>query len=174
MKKLLFILPFLIFSCKKDAQIENQANLDSMMVKAPVENEVDSAAIKDSMIANSAAVEKVLDEGVNRKLNENEIIRTADGSMLPFKIGDEFKNEDQKFILKITNVDQDQLKISIDGKKQMNIRVNQIKNPDGSFDGPFAKSVDYKTSKKGEYWIILGKSQMEGSSQKGHFVLKVE
>ena len=174
MKKLLFILPFLIFSCKKDAQIENQANLDSMMVKAPVENEVDSAAIKDSMIANSTAVEKVLDEGVNRELDENEIIRTADGSMLPFTIGDEFKNEDQKFILKLKNVDQNQVKISLDSKKQMNIRVNQIRMPDGSFDGPFGKTVAFKSVQKGEYWIILGKSQMEGSSQKGHFVLKVE
>lgn len=174
MKKLLFLLPFLIFSCKKDAQIENQANLDSMMVKAPVENKIDSSAIKDSMIANSTAVEKVLDEGVNRKLDENEIIRTADGSMLPFKIGDEFKNEDQKFILKLKNVDKKQLKISIDAKKEMNIRIDQIKMPDGSFDGPFGKTIDYKTDQKGEYWIILGKSQMEGSSQKGHFVLKVK
>ena len=174
MKKLLFVLPFFILSCQKDNQIENQANLDSMMIPAPVENKIDSTLIKDSMIENSAAVEKVLDEGVNRKLDDNEIIRTADGSMLPFTIGDEFKNEDQKFILKIKNIDKDDLKISVESKKEMNIRINQIKKPDDSFDGPFGKTLDYKADQKGEYWIILGKSQMAGSSQKGHFVLKVE
>ena len=77
-------------------------------------------------------------------------------------------------LLKIKNIDKADLKISVESKKEMNIRINQIKKPDGSFDGPFGKTLDFKADQEGEYWIILGKSQMAGSSQKGHFVLKVE
>lgn len=174
MKKLLILLvPILLFSCKKDKIVNDPNVLDSMMVKAPV-NKIDSADKKDSMIANSKAVEKVLDEGVNRTVEQKTIVRTATGSMLPFTIGDEFTADNEKFILKIKNIDQDQLKISVDSKKDMNIRIIQIKKPDGTFDGPFGKTLNLKTPQKGEYWIMLGRNLMADGTGKGNFTIKVE
>lgn len=177
MKKLLLLVPFLILSCKKDSvQTDQTFTLDSTK-PAPAElhkSRADSLRIKDSLIANSPTVEKVLDEGVNRKLTANEIVRTADGIMLPFTIGDEITDEDQKFVLLLKNVTKPELKITVEGKKKMNLRINQIQNPDGSMDGPFGQSYTYKTPQKGEYKIILGKNLMAEGSGKGHFTLKVE
>lgn len=134
----------------------------------------DSVAIKDSLISNSPKVAKVLDEGVNRSVENNEIVRTAVQSMLPFKIGDEFTKDDQKLILKIKNISQPKLKISVSSEKPMNIRINQIKKPDGTFDGPFGQTLQLATPQQGEYWIIIGKSNMASGNTKGHFTLKVE
>ncbi|WP_417427870.1 hypothetical protein [Halpernia sp.] len=173
MKKLIFLLPFLLIACKKDTTvISTTTNPDSVLVSN--QKTSDEKINQDSLIANSPAVEKVLDEGVNRSTDKNEIIRTAVGSMLPFKIGDQFTEDNQKLILKIKNVSKPHLKISIETKNPMNIRVNQIKYPDGSFDGPFGQTLKLDTPQKGEYWIIIGKSLMADGNSKGHFSLEVE
>lgn len=177
MKKLIFILPFVLIACKKEAPVANNpANSDSVtaIVKTAVPTETKSRINKDSLIANSAAVEKVLDEGVNRDVNDGDIVRTADASMLPFTIGDQFTKDDQKFILKIKNVSISKLKITVDSREPMNIRINQIKKPDGSFQGPFSKTLNLDTPQKGEYWVILGKSNMANGNTKGHFSIKVQ
>jgi hypothetical protein len=174
MKKLLILIPFLLIGCKKDT-ITGTTVKSQDSVKVVKQSIVKNSTInQDSLIANSPVVAKVLDEGVNRDVNKNEIVRTAEGSMLPFKIGDQFRADNQKFILKIKNVSKSKLKITIETEKPMNIRINQIKKPDGSFDGPFGQTLNLETAQKGEYWIILGKSLMADGSGKGHFSLKVE
>lgn len=173
MKKLIFLLPLLLMACKKDAPINNNVeNKDSVAVSNTPPAEV-SADEKDSIIAHSKAVEKVLDEGINRDVIEGEIVRTADASMLPFTIGDQFTNDGQKFTLKLKNVSKSNLNISVKTKAPMNIRINQIKYPDGSFDGPYGQTLNLKTPQKGEYWIILGKNLMADGNAKGHFSIKV-
>lgn len=177
MKKVILLIPFLLMACKKEAPENiNPENRDSILAvdqtSAPLPK--DSLAIQDSLIANSAVVEKVLDEGVNRSLDKDEIVRTADGSMLPFSIGDQFTSDNQKFVLKITNVKKPKLKISLDTKTPMNIRINQIKKPDGTFDGPFGRTLNLVTKQAGEYWIIIGKNQMADGSRVGHFTIKVD
>lgn len=173
MKKFIFLFPFLLIACKKDASVNlTTPNSDSSAIS--LEKSTDLKVNQDSLIANSPAVEKVLDEGVNRSTGKNEIIRTADGSMLPFKIGDQFKKDNQKLILKIKNISRPHLKISIQTKNPMNIRINQIKSPDGSFDGPFGQTLKLDTPQKGEYWIIIGKSLMADGNSKGHFSVEVE
>lgn len=175
MKKFLILtIPIFLFSCKKDKIVNDPHVIDSMMVKAPVDHKIDSSSLQDSLIAHSPVVEKVLDEGVNRDVDKNEIVRTAGGSMLPFTIGDQFTKDNQKFILKLKNVSKSQLKITVETRNPMNIRINQIKKPDGTFDGPFGRTLTLDTPQKGEYWIILGKSLMADGTGKGHFSLKVE
>jgi hypothetical protein len=175
MKFYILIICLAFVSCKKDLPVETSGlSADSLSQNTSIVDGVAANANQDSMIANSPAVEKVLKEGINRNVGKNEIIRTADGSMLPFTIGDQFTENDQTFILKLKNATNPKLKITIESKKTMNIRVKQIKYPDGTFDGPFEKSLVLKTPKKGEYWIILGKNQMDDGESKGHFSLKVE
>lgn len=174
MKKLILFIPFLVIACKKDntATLSNK-KADSTIL-APKTVPEKTPVNKDSLIANSTEVKKVLDEGVNREVNKNEIVRTADASMLPFTIGDQFTNDTQKFILKIKNVSKAKLKISVESRNPMNIRIEQIKRPDGSFDGPWGRTLNLETPQKGEYWIMLGKNLMADGTGKGHFSLKVE
>ena len=173
MKKLILLIPLLLIGCKKDSTTLNMQSQDSTKVEIkPISQ--NQKINQDSLIANSPVVEKVLDEGVNRDVDKNEIIRTADGSMLPFTIGDQFTKDNQKFILKLKNISNSKLKITIETRDPMNIRINQIKKPDGTFDGPFGQTLNLETPQKGEYWIILGKSLMAEETGKGHFSLKVE
>lgn len=173
MKKLILLIPLLLIGCKKDSTTLNMQSQDSTKVEIkPISQ--NQKINQDSLIANSPVVEKVLDEGVNRDVDKNEIIRTADGSMLPFTIGDQFTKDNQKFILKLKNISNSKLKITIETRDPMNIRINQIKKPDGTFDGPFGQTLNLETPQKGEYWIILGKSLMAEGTGKGHFSLKVE
>lgn len=173
MKKLILLIPLLLIGCKKDSTTLNMQSQDSTKVEIkPISQ--NQKINQDSLIANSPVVEKVLDEGVNRDVDKNEIIRTADGSMLPFTIGDQFTKDNQKFILKLKNISNSKLKITIETRDPMNIRINQIKKPDGTFDGPFGQTLNLATPQKGEYWIILGKNLMAEGTGKGHFSLKVE
>ncbi|SFI26162.1 hypothetical protein [Halpernia frigidisoli] len=177
MKKLILLIPFLLVACKKEVTDQVKANnSDTILAVDQTSTPLpkDSMTNQDSLIANSKVVEKVLDEGVNRDVDKNEIVRTADGSMLPFTIGDQFTTDSQKFILKLKNVSKSKLKITVDSEKPMNIRINQIKKPDGSLDGPYGKSLDLQTPQKGDYWIMLGKSLMADGTGKGHFSIKVE
>lgn len=174
MKKLILLLPLVLMACKKDAPLTNNLeNKDSTKVLTTIEPPL-SAEKKDSLIANSKVVAKVLKEGVNRDVNKNEIVRTADGSMLPFRIGDQFTTDNQKFTLKIKNVSKSELKILVETKAPMNIRINQIKYPDGSFEGPYGQSLTLKTPQKGEYWIILSKNLMADGNSKGHFSINLK
>ena len=174
MKKLILLIPILLIACKKDnTSTLNNDNADSTLVvnkktsdKMPVN--------QDSLVANSAAVEKVLDEGVNRNVEKNEIVRTADASMFPFTIGDQFTEDNQKFVLKIKNISKSKMKISVESRSPMNIRIMQVKKPDGSFDGPWGRTLNLDTPQKGEYWIMLGKNLMADGTGTGHFSIKVE
>ncbi|MBC7556120.1 MAG: hypothetical protein H7195_04080 [Chryseobacterium sp.] len=177
MKKLILLIPLLLIACKKDKAYSTDANLSDTIkaidkTSAPLPK--DSLVSQDSLVANSAIVERVLNEGVNRDVDKNEITRTADGSMLPFTIGDQFTKDNQKFILKIKNVSKTKLKISVESRDPMNIRITQVKKPDGTFNGPFGQTLNLDTPQKGEYWIILSKNLMADGTGLGHFSLKVE
>ncbi|WP_336518226.1 hypothetical protein [Pollutibacter soli] len=54
-----------------------------------------------------------------------------------------------------------------------NVRINQIKMPDGKPDGPFGMSIDYPVSQKGNYTIILGQNLMAGDPWTGNWVMTV-
>lgn len=176
MKKILLIVPLFLLSCKKDVVENTNLNSDSVVISDSSQTSLpkNNTENQDSLIANSPVVERVLDEGVNRNIEQDQIIRTADASMFPFTIGDQFTKENQRFVLKITNVKQPKLKISVESKEPMNIRINQIKKPDGTFDGPFGKTITLDSKQAGEYWVIIGKNQMADGNKIGHFTIKAE
>lgn len=179
MKKSLLLIPLIIISCKKDPAVTDVPQKDSTIVTEMPDSvyKADSVALKkkDSIINNAPATKEVLRKGVMRNEKEGQIIRTADASQLPFTLGEEFKNDDQELILKLINVSQPNIKAKISTKeKDFNIRFNQIKLPNGSYDGPFGREITYEIPERGEVWLIIGKSNMASGNSKGHFTVSIE
>lgn len=179
MKKSLLLIPLIIISCKKEPAVTAVQDKDSTIVTEMPDSVVkaDSAALRkrDSIINNAPATKEVLRKGVMRTEKEGQIIRTADATQLPFTLGEEFKKDDQELILKLTHYDRPNIKAKISTKeKEFNIRFNQIKLPNGDYDGPFGREITYDTPGKGEVWLIIGKSNMASGNTKGSFTISVE
>ncbi|KAA2215480.1 hypothetical protein [Chryseobacterium sediminis] len=179
MKKSLLLIPLIIISCKKEPAVTNVPEKDSTVVTEMPDSVVkaDSAALRkrDSIINNAPATKEVLRKGVMRTEKEGQIIRTADATQLPFTLGEEFKKDDQELVLKLTHYDRPNIKAKISTKeKDFNIRFNQIKLPNGDYDGPFGREITYETPGKGEVWLIIGKSNMASGNTKGSFTISVE
>ncbi len=179
MKKSLLLIPLIIISCKKDPAVTEVSHKDSTMVTEMPDSvhKADSAVLrkKDSIINNAPVTKEVLRKGVMRSEKDGQIVRTADASQLPFTIGEEFKKDDQELVLKLTNFEQAHIKAKISTKeKDFNIRFNQIKLPNGNYDGPFGREITYDIPEKGEVWLIIGKSNMASGNTKGHFTVSIE
>lgn len=179
MKKSLLLIPLIIISCKKDPSTLETQNKDSISVSEQPDSTVksDSAALrmKDSIINNAPKTKEVLRTGVMRTVKDGQIIRTVDAEQFPFTLGEEFTKDDQEFILKITDFDKPTIKAKISTKeKDFNIRFNQIKLPNGDYDGPFSREITYDIKEKGEVWLIIGKSNMASGNTKGSFTVSVE
>ncbi|AZA85103.1 hypothetical protein C1637_24410 [Chryseobacterium lactis] len=179
MKKSLLLIPLIIISCKKEANVTEVPGKDSTIVSEMPDSayKADSIALrkKDSIINNAPATKEVLQKGVMRSEKEGQVIRTADASQLPFTLGEEFTKDGQELVLKLTNYNQPNIKAKILTKeKDFNIRFNQIKLPNGDYDGPFSRDITYETPGKGEVWLIIGKSNMASGNTKGSFTVSVE
>jgi hypothetical protein len=58
-------------------------------------------------------------------------------------------------------------------KSRGNVRINQIQQPDGAFDGPFGDSLSYTFKKSGNIRFIIGENLMAGDPFTGDFILHV-
>ncbi len=181
MKKLFLLIPLVMLSCKKESSVTETQNQDTdslsaVQQPAPAGN-TDSEAlkIKDSIINNAPKTKEVLRTGVMREVKDGQIIRTVDGERLPITLGEEFTGENQELVLKITDFGNSQIKARISTKeKDFNIRFNQIKLPNGDYDGPFSRDLTYDIKEKGEVWLIIGKSNMASGNTKGNFNVSIE
>jgi hypothetical protein len=179
MKKSLLLIPLIIVSCKKEDTLTATANKDSIVVSQQPDaaGKVDSAAIrkKDSIVNNAPATKEVLKDGVMRSVKGGQIIRTVNASQLPFTLGEEFTEDNQELLLKISDYDKPKIKGTISTKQNdFNIRFNQIRLPNGDYDGPFGRDITYDVKGKGEVWLIIGKSNMASGNTKGSFTVSVE
>lgn len=59
-------------------------------------------------------------------------------------------------------------------KKGGNVRINQIQQPGGAFDGPFGDSLSYTFKKAGRLRFIIGENQMAGDRYTGDFILHLK
>lgn len=59
-------------------------------------------------------------------------------------------------------------------KQPANIRFNQVFLPDGSSDGPFGQTLDFRLPQKGMYKIHIGPSLMANDAYTGNFRLHVK
>lgn len=150
--KYLALIPFLV-ACKKEPEIKEQ-KLDTIVT---VEKPADTL----STILKS-----------EKESNQN--IITVDASEMPIRLNLEIKNPDDQLILKLENLNQTKIKGYLKTEKPMNLRFNQIRMPDNSFDGPFGQTIEYETKQKGEYWLILAKSNMADGTPVGKFFVKIE
>ena len=73
-----------------------------------------------------------------------------------------------------SNLDQPKIKAYLKTESPMNVRINQIRMPDNTFDGPFGPTIDYDTKQKGEYWLIFAKNNMADGEPVGKFFVKIE
>lgn len=178
-KSLLLLIPLIVVACKKEPSVSETSNKDSMVVSempSPAEK-MDSAAVrkKDSIINNAPATKEVLKTGVMRNVKDGQIIRTIGAEQFPLTLGEEFTKDGQELILKIENFEKPNLKAKISTKeKDFNIRFNQIKLPNGDYDGPFGREITYDVKDKGEVWLVIGKSNMASGNTKGSFTVSVE
>ncbi|MBB6371907.1 hypothetical protein [Chryseobacterium shigense] len=179
MKKSLLLIPLIIISCKKEPNITETPGRDSVMVTEMPDSaaKADSVSLRkrDSIINNAPVTKEVLRKGVMRSEKDGQIIRTADASQLPFTLGEEFTKDGQELILKLTNYNKPEIKARIStNEKDFNIRFNQIRLPNGEYDGPFSREISYDIKESGEVWLIIGKSNMASGNTKGGFNVSVE
>lgn len=163
----------LIVSCKKAVPLqENKA--DSVIVSEQSSNAL-------SLDSANAKVKNDTLQSINTKSEENvskqngETVKLVDGEKLPSTLECEFTDKIQKVVVRIANYKKDQLKANIiPENNNMNIRFNQIKTPDGKYDGPFGREISYKISGQGEVWLIIGKNLMAEGDNVGRFSVRIE
>ncbi len=151
--KYLALIPIFLIACKKEPEIKEQ-KVDTVTT---IEKPVDS-----------------LSTILKTEKESNQNIVTVDASRMPIRLNLEIKNPEDQLILKLENVNQAKIKGYIKTEKPMNLRFNQIRMPDNTFDGPFGQTVEYETKQKGEYWLILAKSNMAEGTPVGKFFVKIE
>ena len=166
MKKLILLVPIILWSCNKTETVgESTSKTDPLFEKTVVED-----TLKEIQTEIPAGR-----QGMLREVEGNKIIRTADAQQIPFSIGEEFTEEDQQFIVKIKNFRQKTISGEITPENaEMNIRFNQIKLSDGTFDGPFGRQISYTAKNDGELWLIIGKSNMASGETKGKFSVSIK
>ena len=170
MKKLLYLLPFLILSCTKTEKISTASSGDESVF---VNSQQDAIEKKDSLKTGVVALPELPNQKISktfRVISGDSIIKTINGDMVPVTINDEFTTDRQKFYLNIKNFTGKKIVGNVTSKNSdMNIRFNQIKMPDGKYDGPFGAEISKDIDKPGEIWLIVGKNQMASGNPKGKF-----
>ena len=177
MKKLLFLIPFVLFSCKKEASVETSTNSDSVIAtdQTTVVNPVDTLSLKDSTVVENPKTENTTTSSDVRTIDGNKIIHTIDGSKIPMKISDEFTRNEQQLIIKVKDFKGKKISGNIFPENEMmNIRFNQIKLADGGFDGPFGREISYDIKKPGEIWLLISKSNMASGEVTGKFKVNIK
>ncbi|MBU4539398.1 MAG: hypothetical protein L6264_01330 [Weeksellaceae bacterium] len=170
MKKLLFLIPLIVFSCsrkKEVSEIPVKNNQPQSVQEKTEEKPADGVQIsKDVKSAETP-------QDISRITEGDKIIRTV--NRIPAAISDEFTDDRQQLIIKIKDFDRQNISGKITPENpQMNIRFNQIKLPDGSYDGPFGKELMYKSREMGEVWLMIGKSNMASGETKGKFTVALQ
>ena len=174
MKKLIFLFPFIIYSCTKKESISSSAQLSP--------TSVDSTESLPEVLQDSAQRGIILlQDSVNfatqpfRVVEGNEIIRTINGEMLPVILTEKFTSKETQLLLKIKNFKGKNISVLISPENpDMNIRVNQIKLPNGAESGPFGRTLEMPISQEGEFWLEIGKSNMVSGNPTGKFRVDIK
>jgi len=151
--KYLAMIPLFLVACKKEPEVKDQ-KVDTVTT---IEKPGDS-----------------LSTIIKTEKESNQNIVTVDASKMPIRLNLEITNENDQMILKLENLNQPKIKGYLKTEKPMNLRFNQIRMPDNTFDGPFSQTIEYDTKQKGEYWLILAKSNMADGTPVGKFFVKIE
>lgn len=97
---------------------------------------------------------------------------TVQAKDLPIKIDESFTKKNQELTIIIKNFKGTKISTKIVAPQNRNLRFNQIKLPNGHFDGPFSQEIkNYKISSNGEVWLIIGKDLMAEGVTTGKFTV---
>ena len=151
--KYLSLIPLFLVACKKEPEVKD-TKLDTITT---IEKPIDS-----------------LSTILKTEKESNQNIMTVDASKMPIRLNLEIKNPDDQIILRLENLDQPKIKGYLKTENPMNLRFNQIRMPDNTFDGPFGSTIEYDTKQKGEYWLIFAKNNMADGEPVGKFFVKIE
>lgn len=151
--KYLALVPLFLVACKKEPEVKD-TKLDTITT---IEKPIDS-----------------LSTILKTEKESNQNIITVDASKMPIRLNLEIKNTNDQIILKLQNLDQPKIKGYVKTETPMNVRINQIRMPDNTFDGPFGPTIEYDTKQKGEYWLIFAKNNMADGEPVGKFFVKIE
>lgn len=170
MKKLVVLLALVIISCNKK---------ETVSVKPSVS---DSATFQKSLVSDSGkgvttteAQTATLGLNAFRTVEDRKIVKTINADMIPLTLSDEFTDQQQEYVIKIENFGGQNITGEIYPENpEMNIRFNQIRLPNGEFDGPFGREIFYKTRDNGEIWLIIGKSNMASGVTAGKFSVNIK
>lgn len=94
---------------------------------------------------------------------------------LPIEVNQEFIKENQKLKIELGSLEKTQISGKISSERNgQNIRFNNLLKDNHSIDGPFGKDLKYELKEKGNYALIIGKSQMADGSQVGKFKIEIQ
>ena len=157
-------------SCQKNESITKTAvEKDSVLMAG---NEMDSST-NGMVVMDQEKPESVTK--AFRVIDGDSIVKIINADMIPLTISDEFTTDQQKYILKIKNFSEKKINATINlGAADMNVRFNQIKYADGTFDGPFGLQITQDINKPGEIWLIVGKNLMASGKPTGKFTISLK
>ena len=151
--KYLALVPLFLVACKKEPEVKD--------------TKVDTVTTIEKPVDSLSAI-------VKTERESNQKIITVDASKMPIRLNLEITNPNDQIILKLENLDQPKIKGYVKTETPMNVRINQIRMPDNTFDGPFGPTIEYDTKQKGEYWLIFAKNNMADGEPVGKFFVKIE
>lgn len=173
MKKILFVLPLFVIACsKKEANSQTTESTDTSITVPDYPAVPDGAdSVKNGFISEADIAPPAAEPNKSfRVAEEGKIVRTINGDMLPLTLSDELTGEGDEYVIKIKNYSNQNISGTIHpAEKEMNIRFNQIKKADGSYDGPFGRTFSAETPQPGEILLIIGRSNMASGVSTGKF-----
>ncbi|MCH5596922.1 hypothetical protein [Niabella ginsengisoli] len=161
------IIPLLIgclviISCNNSSKVNKSEETDS------------TVAVKDSSVLMDSITE--MDTASAVMPRESIIQVPIAAETLPItKLQRTITSDMQSVHVLLNDLDVGLLRVSISHSlPDANIRISQIVLPDGSTDGPFGQQMSFDVKQKGNYTIIINKSNMASGTQVGDVFITIE
>lgn len=102
-------------------------------------------------------------------------VRVPGESLPVIRLRKTIVSETQSVHVILSDLDEGQLRVGIShSRPDANIRISQIILPDGGTDGPFGQELTYDIRQKGNYTIVINRSNMASGNQSGDVFITLE
>lgn len=173
MRTFVLLLALTLISCNKKESINSTQIFTDSAVTNSFHDSSNSKSEEGVVLIDTTHVENNAE--TFRRVENGKIIKTIIGDMIPLTLSDEFTEDQQQYILKIKNFTRQNISGDITPENsEMNIRFNQIRLPNGDFEGPFGREMMFKSRENGEIWLIIGKSNMASGESTGRFTVSIK
>ncbi|MCJ8498795.1 hypothetical protein MVI27_11100 [Chryseobacterium salipaludis] len=163
MNKLWLLLPIFLMNCSKNTSSE-RTDIGSDTVQTVPGDTVDQQDVTHKALPSQDTAAS------HRTEDSTSISRTFSADRLPLTIDETFSYHGQELLLKIQDFKRGKITGTIEpADKEMNIRFNQLRYPDETWDGPFGRDINLPVTGKGELWLRIGRSNMASGKDTGSF-----